>query len=117
MTIIGGAGDTIPDTDCDAGDCTPASATAWVSDTTESGWGYSLENVNVGITAFNYDIGSSFTAKPFGVGSSNSQTIMSNTSRPASPEQAYICYRIVPGTSQKAGNYETKLVYIATAVF
>lgn len=117
MTMIGAA-TTIPDTNCDAGPCTTASANEWSTDTAESGLGYSLQNVDVGVSIFNYN-GSSrtFNAKPFGVGTANAANIMTNTSTPTTTEDAFVCYRIVANTTQKAGNYENELVYTATATF
>ena len=113
------SGTTLPDTDCDAEDCSTTSATEWATENDESGWGYSLEDINVGTTAFEYNagVGTTFLAKAFAEGASNAQTIMSNASTPTTTERAYICYRLVAGSSQEAGNYENQLVYTATATF
>lgn len=105
-------GTTIPDTNCD-GACTTDTVAAWSSDTSHSEWGYSIQNLTVGVTAFEYTSG----YKAFGIGSSNAKTIMSNTSTPTATEIAYICYRLTASTTQEAGNYENKLVYTATSTF
>lgn len=104
-------GTTIPDTVCDGG-CTSDLPAAWTS-FSNSGWGYSLENVNVGVTIFNYTQG----YKAFGAGPSNAKEIMKNTAKPTTTEQAYVCYRLTASTIQEAGNYENKLIYTATATF
>ncbi|MBP9817336.1 hypothetical protein KBC75_01080 [Candidatus Shapirobacteria bacterium] len=106
-----GNGTTLRDTDCNGIGCTPSSATAWSSYST-SGFGYTLQNVNVGQTATTYPL-----YRPFGNGRLNAQTIMQNSSTPTANEQAYICYRLVASTTQEAGSYESKLVYTATASF
>ncbi|RLC35665.1 hypothetical protein DRH14_00235 [Candidatus Shapirobacteria bacterium] len=110
-------GVTIPDTDCDSEDCTTSSATEWSTENDESGFGYSIENVNANSTAFNYDDGSTFVARPFGQGTDNSTTLFSNTSTPTSTERIYICYRLAISTTQEAGDYENALTYTATATF
>lgn len=106
-------GTTIPDTNCDGGTCNYTTAAAWATDTTESGFGYTIQNLNVGVTVFSYPSGH----KAFGVGSAQAQQIMSNTNTPTTTERALVCYRLVASTTQEAGNYENKLIYTATATF
>lgn len=106
------SGTTIPDTTCPSNSCNASTTAVW--DTyTDSGWGYTLQNVNVGTSIFNYAAGH----RAFGNGAANAKTIMSNTSTPTATEVAYICYRIVASTTQKEGTYEGKLIYTATATF
>lgn len=105
-------GTTIPDTNCNGGGCSSTVAAAW-SSFANSGWGYTLQNINVGTSIFNYQAG----YKAFGNGAANAQQIMKNTSTPSSSEVAYICYRIAASTNQESGNYEGKLIYTATATF
>ncbi|MBU3935288.1 hypothetical protein KJ909_01310 [Patescibacteria group bacterium] len=110
-------GTTIPDTDCD-GACNTVTAAEWTTDTSNSGWGYSLQNINVGTTLFNYNVGgATFAAKAFANGASNAKQIMKNITTPTTTERAYICYRLTASTIQKAGNYENQLIYTATATF
>jgi len=118
---INGAGVTeIADTDCDAEDCSTSSSGDWHSETTESGFGYSIQNIDADTVPFQYNNGCTtnlFCARPFPVGSDSAVNFMSNTSLPASTEDLYMCYKIVASTSQQAGNYENRLIYTATATF
>jgi hypothetical protein len=113
-TLAGGAGITIPDTNCD-GACTTSSATVWTN-ATNSGFGYSLE-VGTTSTGATLGIGATGQYKPFGVGYANAQTIMSRSNVPAGTDSAYICYRAVASTTQQAGTYENAISFIATATF
>lgn len=105
------SGTTIVDTICN-GACTIDTAAPWTT-YTNSGWGYTMENVNIGDTIFSYTQG----YKAFGIGPVNAKEIMKNTAKPTTLEQAYVCYRLTASTTQEAGNYENKLVYTATATF
>lgn len=105
-------GTTIPDTTCPSNSCTTTSPALW-STNSASGWGYSIQNVNVGTSIFHYTAG----YRPFGVGTANAQEIMKNTAVPTATENAYVCYRLTASTTQEAGNYENELVYTATATF
>ena len=102
---------TIADTNCGGTGCTSSSEQTWTT-YSASGWGYTLQNLNVGTSIFSYP-----KYRPFGNGQANAQTIMKNTTTPTTTEQAYICYRIAVATSQEAGNYENHLVYTATSTF
>jgi hypothetical protein len=108
-----GVGITIIDTICDNGSCSPTTTSDWTANTSRSGWGYTLQNLNVGETIFSYQQG----YRAFGNGATNAQQIMRNTSTPNASEQAYVCYRLTASTTQAAGNYENHLIYTATAVF
>ncbi len=113
-------GTTIPDTDCDnpTYTCNTTTENRWQSDVTQSGFGYSIHNISATTVPFQYNTGgASFAAKPFGVGEANAETVMSNASTPTTTERIYMCYRVVANTTQEAGNYETKIVYTATATF
>ena len=111
------SGTTIPDTNCD-GSCSAATAAEWASDNTNSEWGYSIENINVGVSVFHYDQGgATFAAKAFGDGTANAKQIMTNTDTPTATETAFICYRLTASTTQESGNYENQLIYTATATF
>lgn len=110
-------GTTIPDTNCDASDCTISSHTAWNTDVgaTNSEFGYSLEAISGSPVAFSD--GSIFNARPFGKGSSNAQTIMNNATTPSAIERAYICYRVTANNYQEAGVYQNSINFVATATF
>lgn len=106
------SGSTIPNTDCDGNGCTTTIPAVWNS-FVNSGWGYTMQNVNVGDSIFDYTGG----YRPFGVGAANAQQIMRNHATPSTNEQAYVCYRLSAAPVQEAGSYEAKLVYTATATF
>ena len=111
------SGTTIPDTNCD-GSCTADTATEWTSDDSHSEWGYSIENINVGVSVFHYNQdGATFAAKAFGEGTANAKQIMTNTTTPSSTETAFVCYRLTTSTTQEAGNYENQLIFTANATF
>ncbi len=117
LTEIGSTSpSTIPDTDCDAEDCTVSSATAWNTETDESGFGYSLEDVDADTIAFNYN-DTAWSAKPFPTTSATAVELFSNSSTPTTTEDIYICYRIAISTVQRAGEYENGITYTATATF
>lgn len=106
------SGSTLPDTDCDGNGCTSVTPAVW-NTFLNSGWGYTLQNINVGDSIFNYQMG----YRPFGVGPSGAQQIMRNSVTPSTNEQTYVCYRLAAAPIQEAGSYEAKLVYTATATF
>jgi len=115
ITNIGSSA-TIADTDCDVGStCTTTVSGSWDEDLSTSQFGYSLEAISASPVTFSS--GTDFTAKPFGIGYTNAQTIMSRTSTPSSADQAYICYRITAANSQEAGTYQNQINFIATATF
>ena len=104
-------GTTIPDTDCNGGGCTASVGTTWAT-YTDSGWGYTVHNISVGVTTLSYPF-----YRPFGNGYANAQQVMKNTATPTANEQAYVCYRVTASTTQRSGNYENRLIYTATATF
>jgi hypothetical protein len=112
MSNIKGNGTTIPDTTCPANVCSTTVAALWTTNSA-SGWGYAIQNVNVGVSTVDYQTG----YRAFGTGANNAQSIMSNTNTPSTTENAYICYRLTASTVQEAGNYENRLIFTATATF
>ena len=112
MTNIA-SGSTIPDTNCGGNGCSPTLDAFW-NNFNNSGWGYTLQNVNVANPVFDYLSGG---YRAFGVGPGGAQQIMRNPSTPSTREQAYVCYRLSAAPIQEAGSYEAKLVYTATATF
>jgi hypothetical protein len=106
------SGSTIPDTTCGGNGCTSSGVgTSWTT-FSSSGWGYTIQNFNVGTTLF-----SNPNYRPFGDGAAQAQQIMKNLGTPTSTEQAYVCYRLTASTTQEAGSYENRLIYTATATF
>jgi len=106
------SGTTIPDTTCPSNTCTSTTPALW-STYSASGWGYTIENINVGTSIFHYTAG----YRSFGNGSANAKEIMKNITTPVTTEQAYVCYRLTASSTQEAGNYENRLIYTATATF
>lgn len=88
------------------------------------GFAYSLHDVNATTTeAFSYNTVAgnctgTFCARQFAdaANSGTAQTIFSSTG-PADNQNLYVCYRIIPGTTTSAGNYENFVTYNATATF
>ena len=103
---------TIPDTLCNGAACSITSATAWdTPSSTRSEFGYTMTNIGSSIP---------FTPgqfKPFGISNTNAQPIMIRTGTPSTIESANICYRLSVTNFQEAGDYESKIVYTATATF
>lgn len=104
-----------------------AAATESVSDewnnvgiTDNSGFGYSLHDVNGTVTeAFSYDESArTFSARRFPdlENSESPVTIFSDTSVAAN-DNLFVCYRIMPDIVTSAGNYENYITYTATATF
>ncbi len=117
MEMIGGSV-TIPDTTCNSG-CTKDSSGTWDDATlTPSRFGYSLTAVGSSEPdTMAFTTGANNQYKPFGIGPTNAVNIFSNTGTPTTWERSYVCYRIAVTNSQPAGNYETKIIYTATATF
>ncbi|HEX8923394.1 MAG TPA: hypothetical protein VF828_01525 [Patescibacteria group bacterium] len=116
LRSIQDATSTIPDTTCD-GNCAGIGTSAVWGLTTASKFGYSLEAISTGMTLAIGSTSSSYYAKPFGTGTANLTTIMSRYATPATADQTYVCYRVTASTAQKAGSYETDVIYTATATF
>jgi hypothetical protein len=118
MRNLDGTGVTIPDTDGDGNTGTASNAVNWTTpDGSKSEFGYSLQSLNVGPTLAFTTSGTSFTSRPFGVGSANAQTIFYSNSTPTAFHYVAVCYRVAATTIQKAGDYENQVVYTATAIF
>lgn len=110
-------GTTIPNTDCDAGTCTITVSAGWTGpDAAKSEFGYSLQSLQ-GTPTMAFTSGTNFTSKPFGVAPANAATIFSYVGTPTAYHYAAVCYRIVANSTQEAGNYETEVIYTATATF
>ncbi len=104
-----------------------AAATESVSDewnnvgvTDNSGFGFSLHDVNTTVTeAFAYNESArSFSARRFPDledGESPATIFTENTV--AANDNVFVCYRIMPDITTSAGNYENYITYTATATF
>jgi hypothetical protein len=108
---------TIPDTTCDSGGCGVGTSGVWATDNTHSKWGFGMQKLTANFTPINITVGTTFYAQAFGNGSAASTVVMRNASTPLANETAWMCYRLTSSNAQEAGNYESKLVYTATATF
>lgn len=114
----GGTTPFIPDTTCDSGTCSQTTSADWAT-STNTGFGYSIQNVDAASTAFLYNESArTFSAKQFAdlTGSETPQTIFSS-STVANAEDVYVCYRLSVGATQAAGDYENQITYTATGTF
>ncbi|MDZ4229175.1 MAG: hypothetical protein U1C50_02880 [Patescibacteria group bacterium] len=121
----------IINTDCDSENCTDTTSAEWSVESDVSGFGFSLENVDASTVPFEYStatgnctgsycarmIPSTATASEPPDDSDAASQIMSKTTVPTTTEDLYVCYRLVVGTTQTAGDYENNITYVATATF
>lgn len=122
MRIVGATAPEIPDTPGDTATASHTVTDEWVSTSTK-GFGYSIENVDAASAAFEYTDSTAgcdgvYCAKQFAdnAGSEAHQTLFSS-STVADNENAYVCYRIIVGATQEAGDYWNAITYRATATF
>lgn len=106
------SGTTIPDTRCDAGNCTISSAQVWNSSSTY-GFGYNVIGINssgvaTGIGTSNFFSGST-AYRPF---SSIGQVIMSEIS-PVQNHSARVSYKTNISSTQAAGHYQSAIIFTA----
>ena len=107
---------TIPDTDCDAEDCTISSGTEWNTGS-DNGFGYSLDNNDAAVIPFEYNTSAAtFRAKPFPVNGTDSPSRSLVAPRSPTPK-IYVCYRLGVGATQASGDYENQITYTATGTF
>lgn len=118
LGLNGATSPAIPDTDCDAEDCTVGSGTEW-NTATDNGFGYSLENNGAASIEFEYNTGgTTFRARPFpNIAGAGSPQRLFYSGTVANAENAYVCYRISVGATQEAGDYENQITYTATGTF
>lgn len=103
---------TIPDTTCNSGSCSQASAGIW-TDPTKPGFGFNLSGDDVAS-----DFLSNNHFRQFADLSSNetAQTIMMRNSD-AVNRNATVMYKVAPKADQAAGLYETQVVYVAVPTY
>lgn len=103
---------TIPNTTCDAGDCTTSLARPWTNQSVP-GFGFNASGNSVSTDFINSTYFRPFanqaTAQPM-------QPIMQATEI-ASSEQATITYKVGVDASQQAGEYQTGVVFVAVPGF
>jgi hypothetical protein len=110
--LIPAYGQTIPDTTCDNGLCTPSSSAEW-SSSLAYGFGYRCDNVSgtdcaTGFTTPNY-------YKPF-VASPSAEIVMTGANVGRN-KQCQITYKVNVSGTQAAGTYTNTIMYIATPTF
>lgn len=97
------------------------------TNTTNKGFGYSIENTDANTVPFEYNVQGSggnclgsptYCAKQFADAedSQAAQEIFSSTTV-ADSENIDVCYRIIPEVTTAAGDYENNVTYTATATF
>lgn len=92
----------------------------WTSATSYPGFGYSLDQITVGIVpAFTYnESGRTYSAKQFAdLGATEAPQTIFTRNTVASGDQMRVCYRLSPAVTNVAGDYENYLVYTASATF
>ena len=105
-------GISIPDTTCDAGNCTQSTSALWLSPLTY-GFGYRCDNL-----ASSTDCSSSFNQGNYYMqfantqGSETPQVVMSNTGSVAN-SQGQITYKLNISSSQVPGSYQNVIQYLA----
>jgi len=106
------SGTTIPDTSCDAGDCTPTLAKVWNSSSIY-GFGYNVIGINSSGVATNIGtsgyFGDSTAFRPF---SSSGKITMSETA-PVKNHSARVSYKTNISSTQSAGNYQAAIIFTA----
>jgi hypothetical protein len=106
------SGTTIPDTKCDAGNCTPTSAKVW-SSASIYGFGYNVIGINSSGVATNIGtsgyFGGSTAYRPF---SSSGKVVMSETI-PVQNRSARVSYKANISAVQSAGNYQNSIIFTA----
>ena len=109
-----GTDNCIIDTTCDDGNCTETTATAWASDSIY-GFGYNAAGNNV-VSGFAFTNNGNYKQFANMEAAEIPQALMSSPSATGSAV-ATITYKANIGTLQKAGNYETSIVFVATPTY
>lgn len=113
--LVPSSGQLIPNTTCDAGNCTTTTAAAWTS-TLTYGFGYRCDNVSG--TDCNTDFATSTFYKQFPDDSAGQTpvAVMSSTNVGKS-RQGQITYKVNISGTQAAGLYTNVITYIATPTY
>jgi len=122
MRFVGATAPEIPDTPGDTVTADYDTTDEWVSTSTK-GFGYSIENVDAASVAFEYSDSTAgcdgvYCAKQFADADvPEAHQTLFNSSTVADNENAYVCFRIIVGATQEAGDYWNAVTYRATATF
>jgi hypothetical protein len=107
---------TIPDTTCDAGDCTVATATTWVMPT-KYGLGHTCWNVSGSDCSSSFSNGTKFRSLGnIAAGTATTVPIMANTG-PVATSVGRAKYRLSASPNQQAGTYSTIIMYTLTPTY
>lgn len=104
----------IPDTTCDSGLCTPASASVWTNNLTY-GFGYRCDNVlQSDCISF-----ATNTYKPFANAalSEPAEVVMQNSAGSSNEKQSQVTYKVNVSGSQLPGVYTNTITYLASPNF
>jgi len=112
--MTAGGNFTIPNTTCDAGNCTLSTATGWTNPV-NNGFGHTCTNQTNHDCAATYSCGINFRPTANIANGDAAQTIMSS-STPATAK-GRIKFRLSPGSAQPAGTYTTIITYIITGTY
>lgn len=105
----------IPDTTCDAGNCTESTAAAWSNPLTY-GFGYRCDNLSGTDCVTDFSDSSFYKQFANQEASETPQAVMSGANV-GKNKRAEITYKVNISASQPAGDYQTIINYIATPTF
>jgi hypothetical protein len=105
-------GSEIPDTTCDAGNCSHTTAALWTSPLTY-GFGYRCDNVLGADCSSGFNTANFYKQFPNAQAGEPAQVVMSGANA-GSKKQAKITYKVNIPASQAEGVYQNKIKYIAT---
>lgn len=110
--LTNSAGNTIPDTTCDAGTCTETTAGTWITPT-NNGFGYNASGDDVAA-----DFTGTTVFRPFpDFSASESPATIMTTSEAGKNRIATITYKLSVPSNQATGDYSTEIIYLATPVY
>ena len=110
-----GSGSTISDTTCDAGTCTEITAAAWTNPA-NVGFGHTCRNQTNNDCVSGYSNGTNFRQFADISAGETAQNFMTS-STPVRIAVGRVKYRLSVPSSQAAGTYTTKIIYIITPTY
>ncbi len=109
--LVNSGGATIPDTTCDAGNCTQSTSAIWTSPLTY-GFGYRCDNLASTDCSSNFSKANYYMQFPNLQGSESAQVVMSKATS-SSNSQSQITYKLNISSTQAPGSYQNSIKYIA----
>ncbi len=113
--LVPSSGQLIPDTTCDAGNCSDTTAALWTN-TLTYGFGYRCDLVSV-TNYCNTDFNTSDFYKQFADASKNETPVTVMSGQSGRNQKATITYKVNISSSQPAGLYTNAITYIATPTY